>query len=941
MPVHGEFPYLGEFPYTASHDGSVAARRGWRPRESLMVAVLRWARARRFAVLTAAVVAGLLSLIAVRGLTFDADVLHLLPKHGRAVPAFEQFLQRFGSLDHLYVVFEAPAGHTIDEYEERVAAFVERLARLPEIERVDAGLFGEGRDWAYVADRALLVLSADRADTALARFAPDRLPSQLAAARDLLSLPSPEVAAMVRQDPLGLFTLLRDQLQGAAASLTIDPSRGGYVTKDGRSQLVLARPRRPPFDTDFSKQLFAQLAELEREAQSGAPGDGAPRDGTPRDGAADDEALPPLTITFAGGHRISLETEREVRSETVWNSVGSLVVILPLLFLAFRSPWLVAVGPLPSALAIAMMLGLYAVAGVTLSAAATGAAAMLFGLGIDGVVLMFVAFRQQIGEGRSPDEAIAGLGGSASSMLLGMWTTAATFYGLTVIDFPSLQELGALIGHGMVLCGLLTLVLVPALFPRRVTRRVPPLTAWWLARFVTAHATKILIVAIVLTGAMIAAAKGLTVDAGLDKLRSTSAAADVEQQIAARFGLPRDVLIVLARGTDLDALLADNERFVDALARARPSLLFYAPSSLLPSEERQAAAGARIERAGLTAEDVAARLQTAARDAGFAEETFAPFLQRLPRLLDSRARLTYDGFAVQGLEEVLSRTIARDGADAADGGDRGDGGRRGGAAGSGGPRGSGGPGDAAANSGNSGSYTIATYLYPADDADMAAIRAQLADFGDRMTLTGLPEVNRELASRFTPEFLKGLALGTALVLLLLIASFRRLDLTMLALVPTVLALIWAGGLLALARVELDLFSVFAVMTFVGIGVDYGIHMVHRVQHLQQPEHAHDRSARAGAAESRSADTRDAHRHDVGSRNADTVTTDTATTAAIAQLAPVIMVAGGITLLGFGTLVTSSYGPLRSLGVISIVMVITLMLSSLLVLPALLVRRGRS
>jgi predicted RND superfamily exporter protein len=54
-----------------------------------------------------------------------------------------------------------------------------------------------------------------------------------------------------------------------------------------------------------------------------------------------------------------------------------------------------------------------------------------------------------------------------------------------------------------------------------------------------------------------------------------------------------------------------------------------------------------------------------------------------------------------------------------------------------------------------------------------------------------------------------------------------------------------------------------------------------------------------------------------------------------------MVAGGITLLGFGTLVTSSYPPLRSLGLISTVMIVTLMLSSLLVLPALLVRRHRS
>ena len=62
-------------------------------------------------------------------------------------------------------------------------------------------------------------------------------------------------------------------------------------------------------------------------------------------------------------------------------------------------------------------------------------------------------------------------------MLLGMWTTAATFYGLMFVDFPSLQQLGRLLGHSMVVCGVLTLVMVPALLPRRPPRRAVPRAA--------------------------------------------------------------------------------------------------------------------------------------------------------------------------------------------------------------------------------------------------------------------------------------------------------------------------------------------------------------------------------------------------------------------------------------------------------------------------------
>jgi uncharacterized protein len=115
----------------------------------------------------------------------------------------------------------------------------------------------------------------------------------------------------------------------------------------------------------------------------------------------------------------------------------------------------------------------------------------------------------------------------------------------------------------------------------------------------------------------------------------------------------------------------------------------------------------------------------------------------------------------------------------------------------------------------------------------------------------------------------------------------------LALVPTVAGLIWAAGLLALFSVPLDLFALFAVVTFVGIGIDYGIHTVHRYR-----DH--------GDAES-----------------------------AVAQLAPVIVVAGLITMGGYGTLVTSSYPPLRSIGVVSVVSVVTLVVASIFLLPALL------
>ena len=171
------------------------------------------------------------------------------------------------------------------------------------------------------------------------------------------------------------------------------------------------------------------------------------------------------------------------------------------------------------------------------------------------------------------------------------------------------------------------------------------------------------------------------------------------------------------------------------------------------------------------------------------------------------------------------------------------------------------------SSATSGRWLLATYLFPSTDDQMSRVQAIVEHEDPAQTLTGLPVVNQELARTFTAEFLKGLAVGAVLVVLLVLAAFRSWRLCLFALLPTAMGLTWTGGILALAGIELDLFAAFAVVTLLGIGVDYGVHLVHR---------SHERGDAAKAT---------------------------------AELAPVILVAAAITILGYGTLVTSSYPPL--------------------------------
>ena len=810
--------------------------------------ILSWSRRHRAIVAIATLCAAAASVAGMRGLRFDTDVLALLPRDGRLVPAFRTFVERFGSVDDLYIVFTAPAGRQIRDYGAEIDTWADRLRAIPGITRVDTGLVDASRDLTWFADRRLLLLTGEHLTTALDRFHGAALHEALRRRRALLTVPSPAVVQMVRHDPLGLFDLVRDELGASQAGANLGVTEGGYISADGASRLLIAKPSQAPFDAGFSRALMSRLDAL-RIAQA----DGASRNSDPAD-----EQRPPMQVRFAGGHRIAVETESVIRRESILNTIGSLALILPLLYVVFRSPWLVVVGSIPSAISLVAVLGILGVVGTTLSAAATASSAMLFGLGVDGVVLLYVAYTHAVRSGSEPAAAIDALGGPAASMLLGMWTTAATFYGLKFVDFPSLEQLGTLIGHSMLLCGLATLVLVPALLPlRRPARARRALAMPRFASWVDRHSRAIVVAAIAVTVVMGVAATRLRINPTLERLRAVTPGAELLQEIGPMFGLPNDVYVVLTSGGELETLLAANERLRAAVTTALPGTIVQAPAALLPSQRTQRERQARIQAALGEPEAVRATLDAAERDEGFRAGSFDPFRDRLPYLADRELRLTYEGYQSHGLDDLLGRFIARDG----------------------------------------NRWLLATYAFPKGDAVDALERAVAASDPEAI-VTGLPPVNAELAHRFLPEFVKGLSIGTIVVVVLVMIAFGDWRLSLLSLVPTAIGLVWAAGLLALGGASLDLFALFAVVTFVGIGVDYGVHVVHRYQ-----EHA------------------DAPR-------------------AVAELAPVILVAALITLLGYGTLVTSSYPPLRSIGLVSAVSVATLAVASLFVLPAILSALGR-
>ena len=422
---------------------------------------------------------------------------------------------------------------------------------------------------------------------------------------------------------------MREQLGGAPGRRESGRHRGRLRhPRLARSRLVIARPARPPFDTDVLAR--ADAAALERDPATKRP---APAR-TPQTKRCRRcrSSSPAATASRSRPKRV-------VQRESILNTVGSLALILPLLFLVFRSLWLVARRPA----------AVGARAGRSCSAcsawpaprcrrrrprpprccSASASTGSCCSTSSHTLALQRAA--------RADEQAIRQLcADRPSSMLLGMWTTAATFYGLAFVDFPSLQQLGALIGHSMVLCGIAHAgagagAAAAAARPDAVGRSRLPGLAAWVQRRRTRHSRR--------GRGRDGRSSGRGI-AGADQSNAGSPAlghARCRPPGAARsaFGLPTDVYLIVQRGPELEPLLESNERIA---ARGAPRPARGAVSRrrrrccrrTVTQSSRARGDPGRPARARRGRRAAARRPQTSKASAS---GTFEPFVARLPRLL--------------------------------------------------------------------------------------------------------------------------------------------------------------------------------------------------------------------------------------------------------------------------------------------------------------------
>lgn len=799
---------------------------------------------------------------------FQSDLLALMPRGNPRVDGFRQALADFGSLDLLLVLLEANEGAGPEELEEFADVFASKLEALPgTVEYVEYRMAPGDAFLDLLYRNALLFVAPEQLPELAERLSQEAIDRRIREARLALSSPaSPVAGEIVAQDPLGLMPFFLRRTVEQRRALRVDLSEGYYLAQDGRSLILLVKPSRPTQDLDFNEKLMASVREAARQT---------------REELGDEGGEGALRVRYGGNYALVLEESDLIRKDGKFTLLFSLFAVSTLYFLCYRRFAALLYSSLPLLVGQAMTFGVaYFVLG-GLNAISVFFTGLLMGLGTDFTIVMYARYVEERRNGATLAQGTERMVGETGlGVFTGAITSAGTFYAMCLSRFRGLFDFGFLIGTGILLCAAAIVFLLPAMITwnegvrRRKVDSVRKLHLQsfgleYLLPFAARHRVAVIASVMALTAAGAFFASRLEFDDSLAALRSNrTEASRVQERVAATFGANLSPMMAIARGRTLDEALERTQLVARRLAPWVENGTIAAVESILthlpPVEQQlQVIQAVRAGGAAFEPKRVRASVTRALEENGFRPEPFDDYLERLEHLLTPERPIRIEDLDRQGMEHLVDRYVHR----APD------------------------------------EVRLVTYLIPADPKwrrrPPPGLIESVGGGVPGVIVTGGNVAAQELRKLFSREALRSVAAGLAIVFVLLMVDFRSLKLTLIAMVQVVSAVLMMLGLMRLAGIKLNNANSFVATMILGVGIDYSIHLVHRLQET------------GGRIER-----------------------------GVLETGKAVVLAALTNVAGFGTLILGTYPAMRSFGLVALFGSLTSLLTALTLVPALMAGRAK-
>jgi predicted exporter len=851
----------------------------------LLAGLARLARRRYRAIFAVFAVLVALSAAAISRLTFDTDMLNLLPRGDPTIRSYIQMLQDFGSNTYLLLVVKLPPGAVPEPYEALADDLAGQVGKLPEIKSVQYRLGNPEELLATFFPKAVLFLDAAGRRELAARLSDAGIDRRVGELHRQLATPQAlSVKELAKLDPAGLSDILLGHVDSSRGSLKVDWGSGYYLSRDDRLLLLLAEPRRPPQNIPFDERLSRDVeaivsGSLARWSDFAGPGG------------------PAKPVVEAGGPYLSALVDASlIRHDMFVNIATSALAVFALFLFAFRRAGALLYAFVPLLTGLVLAFGFAAVTIGALSSATSVCAALLIGLGIDFVIVSYGRYVEERQRGQDVEAALTTMSvATGGAVIAGATTTAATFFAFTFTQFTGLRQMGLLTGTGILFCMASVLLLLPAMLawsadrgavrnaggPVR-RRREPRL---FLYSFGINRLTGLCMrrpLAAIGVGAAcmlaaLAAGSRLSFDESMATMRPTgNSGMRISTEVGREFGSGFDAMILSLSGTSLDDVLADSERAEEgARALVERGVLqgVSAPSSLIPprAQQERVLAWLDAERSSaLSISRIRAHFAAALQREGLRAEPFAAGLDLLAQGLSLQRPIGIADFARAPQTRLLLDRYLKQ---------------------------------------TPGGWRAAVYLYPPPDGrwrrevppQVARLAAAL---GPRAQLAGINVVNERIRAMVLHDaWIAGL-LGLLLVAAILWIDFRSLRSMALALTPLLVGITLMVGAMGALGIQMNFINIFVTTMIIGIGSDYGIYIVHRYEEVRgRPRGAFD--------------------------------------AGLQETGRAVAAAAVCTIVGFGSIIFSHYPGLQSTGKVAILGALFTSLVAVTLLPACLAwGRGR-
>ena len=815
-------------------------------------------------VLWTALALALLSVLSASRLRFNPDILSLVPQEDKEVNDFKEVVRKMGTLDQHIVVVEIPPGRQVDDYEVLIDSLARRYRALPEVADVQYRLPNPLEMIDEILPRVLLLLTPAELDRVAAALTDERIEQSVQENRRTLRTPQGIAAAeLVRNDPFHLLPVFLDKFKSAGGGFKLDASSGYYLSADHSTLLMLVQPKRPAQDIPFGHKFMADARRIERESLAEL------RQANPE--------APAPKIGYTGGYAISLHDAELIRKDVVINVVSSFVAVLALFLYAFRRPASLLYAGLPMVLAIVGTFGLAGLLFGQLSSSSAVFGALVAGLGVDFITVLYGRY---VAERERGDDPVRAIRDAYRTTLYGVFfaamTTAATFYSYLFTDFKGMSELGILTGTGILIFLVCVLFLLPTLLlatdrggPAGGRLDLRSFGSDRLVRLAVARPGATILAWIVIVVVCAALAPRLQFSDNIENLRAKgNRGVEYQAQVTQKFGQSFGFMMYVVQAKDLDGVLRKTQEASGALrgqVEDGPLASFQSIASFLPPISQQQEVLARL-RAGqqdtFSAGRISATLKRSLAANGFRPDAYDHFLELFGQALNPPGPVGPGDIHDERLAALMRRFIKR----------------------------------------TDDGYISVIYLYPKGGSWHRLVPESLVKLADRQgaILTGVNRLSSALRAIVRQDATRSTLIGFGIVFLIFLIAFRSVKWAVLCFIPFLAGATGMLGLMALLGLQFNYINVYVGLFLVGVATDYAVYMLQRYQ--ESPSDFAEGAPETGRA---------------------------------------VVMAAMTCIVGFGSFALSHYPGLRSIGYASTFGVTLSGLASITLLPAILSWRKKA